>query len=421
MGDWRGHHRESSHQEGPNTPSRSKNRRPPSGREGSWQPSVSSWEKKFCYSNCSISWRKLLETKKLMCFYTNVVQWNDSAGEEAFRNAKARFWAELHGVPCNISLPDPDIYIDEIDWNCYIDPELLSELDQPPPPPDDEERMDGKAQTLSSGWDSYLLSDKPIVCSGWGDAEVPIKASGWGGAEEPVKPSGWGDAEEFLKPSGWGDTDKKINPTGWGGAGESVMSSGWEVQKPVTSSGWGDVEDPVNPVKDVLADSVENSWKHDQWEGDYDYKNSSSPAWKCNGWENGPMENTVWDQGALNFWGWGQCDGKVNKEDCGRRDGGIVGGTGDSYSRNRVNRNFSRYRTCRYQRDAYDYQANDNGWKNPCRGRKRVNYLHERPEIEKRPLSSLQWNSVHSCVPMTHHHHRTAEVFVAGGNEKQVS
>ncbi|XP_068658166.1 uncharacterized protein [Aristolochia californica] len=292
MRDKREHHRENNHQEGPNRPSRSKNWRPPSGREGSWQPSVPSWEKKFCYYTCSIPWRKLLETKKLMCFYTNVVQWNDSAGEEAFRNAKARFWAKLHGVPCNISLPDPDIYIDEIDWNCYIDPELLNELDQPPPPPDGEARKGGKAECLSSGWDSYQLSDNLIVSSGWGDAEEPVKpsgwgdadelikpsgwgdaeelinpsswgdrgaqskSSGWGDAEELIKPSGWGDGEELINPSGWGDTGEQINPTGQGGAGESIIPTGWEVQNAVTSSGWGDVGDPVNPVKDFLVNSV---------------------------------------------------------------------------------------------------------------------------------------------------------------------
>ncbi|KAG9444992.1 hypothetical protein H6P81_016332 [Aristolochia fimbriata] len=372
MGDWRRHQRENSHHEGSN---RSKNRRPPSGREGSWQPSIPSWEKKFCYSTCSIPWGKLLETKKLMCYFPNVVEWNDSAGEEAFRNAKARFWAEFHGFTCNISLPDPDMYIDEIDWNCYIDPELLNELDQPVAPSDDEERKDGKTQILSSGWDSFLFSNVPRVGSGWEGAEVP---SGWGDAEEPVKATGWGDAEQMVNPSGWGD----INPTGPGGVGESVLTTGWAVQNPVSSSGWGDTEDPIDPVQKFSADSVENSRNYDEWY-----------------------------QGVQNYGSWELCSSKVNNEDCvTTRKGGRTGVAWDPNSWNRANRNFSRYRTWKFSHDAYDYQMKENGWKN-SRGRKRGNYLYEKPENEKRPLSSWQWNSVHSCLPRNHHHHHgTAEV-----------
>lgn len=65
-----------------------------------------------------------------MDYHIDVLNWNDLAGEEAFHNAKRRFWAKIHCITCNISPPDPDMYIDDIDWNPYIDPELVQNLDK---------------------------------------------------------------------------------------------------------------------------------------------------------------------------------------------------------------------------------------------------------------------------------------------------
>ncbi|KAK6914900.1 hypothetical protein RJ641_020017, partial [Dillenia turbinata] len=55
--------------------------------------------------------------------------WNSSAAKEAFDNAKRRFWETTNGLPCSIPLPDPDLYIDKIDWNARIDPDLLADLE----------------------------------------------------------------------------------------------------------------------------------------------------------------------------------------------------------------------------------------------------------------------------------------------------
>ncbi|KAJ6408301.1 hypothetical protein OIU84_011586 [Salix udensis] len=143
---------------------RSRSRKPPP--HGSWQPTVPSWEKRFCYSAGSIPWKKLLETKKLMYLYENVVQWNDSAGEEAFHNAKKRFWAHINGLPCNLSLPGPDIYIDEIDWNSSVDPELLLDLEREPKDHDEISKGEGVVILGSS-----ILLNQSFSCAGWGGAE----------------------------------------------------------------------------------------------------------------------------------------------------------------------------------------------------------------------------------------------------------
>ncbi|KAG2668807.1 hypothetical protein I3760_14G007100 [Carya illinoinensis] len=90
-----------------------------------------------------------------MYCHNNVVSWDDSAGEEAFQNAKKRFWSKINCLRCDISLPDPDIYIDEIDWKPNIDPELIKELDQYCFVPDEEElntQDSGVLENRAQGW-----------------------------------------------------------------------------------------------------------------------------------------------------------------------------------------------------------------------------------------------------------------------------
>ncbi|XP_059646247.1 uncharacterized protein LOC132291258 [Cornus florida] len=194
---------------------RSQNKKPPLG---SWQPTVPSWEKKFCTSVGSVPWCKLLETKKFMYLYDNVVKWNDSAGEEAFYNAKNRFWAEINGLPCDISLPDPNIYIDEIDWNSNIDPELLLDLEREYVIPDGGEK-DEKVVIFGK----QLLSNQSFSCTGWGEEEDDLKKATNSSLDNnknllalncthdvgagAVRENGWGDVcdDEAMKDSGWGD------------------------------------------------------------------------------------------------------------------------------------------------------------------------------------------------------------------------
>ncbi|MBA0670630.1 hypothetical protein Goklo_029320 [Gossypium klotzschianum] len=104
-----------------------------------------------------------------MYLYDNIVQWNDSAGEEAFHNAKNRFWAEINGLPCDIRLPDPDSYIDKIDWDSEIDPELLLDLEREPKVPDKKDESENVVILGNS-----LLLNQSFVCGGWGDAEDSV-------------------------------------------------------------------------------------------------------------------------------------------------------------------------------------------------------------------------------------------------------
>lgn len=105
--------------------------------------------------------------------HDNVVKWNDSASEEAFNNAKHRFWANINGLPCEISLPDPDIYIDNIDWNSKnseTDLELYEDLEKEPKP-SGHNNQDEKVLILSDS----LNQNQSFSCTGWGDAEEEFK------------------------------------------------------------------------------------------------------------------------------------------------------------------------------------------------------------------------------------------------------
>ncbi|KAF5737662.1 hypothetical protein HS088_TW13G00550 [Tripterygium wilfordii] len=140
-------------------------RKPPLG---TWKPSVPSWEKKFCASVGSVSWQKLMESQRFKNMYKTVINWDDSAVEEAFHSAKSRFWAQINGLPCDISLPDPDIYIDEIDWDSVIDPELILDLEREPEVHDQTDN--GEHVIILS--DSFLQEHYSLVpVIGWGPEE----------------------------------------------------------------------------------------------------------------------------------------------------------------------------------------------------------------------------------------------------------
>ncbi|KAG8055093.1 hypothetical protein GUJ93_ZPchr0001g32063 [Zizania palustris] len=141
-----------------------KYRRPPRPHGGNL--SVPLWEKKFCTDACVIPWGKLCETKKLMSLYKNVVDWDDSAALEAFNDAKARFYAAYHGQTCDIPLPDPNMYIDVVNPDEYVDPELVADLEKA------RCSLPKSDNPAPDGWDSFIFTDKPIIATGWGDGET---------------------------------------------------------------------------------------------------------------------------------------------------------------------------------------------------------------------------------------------------------
>ena len=141
--------------------------------------------------------------KSYVYLYDNVVKWNDSAGEEAFNNAKNRFWAKIKGLPCDLSPPDPDIYIDSIDWNSTVDPELFLDLEREPTPLVDNNE-DGNVVTLTEA----LLQNQSFSCTGWGDAEEDFQKGNE--SQNPIIDP-WECRNEAIGDKGWG-----YNPNEWG-------------------------------------------------------------------------------------------------------------------------------------------------------------------------------------------------------------
>ena len=325
---------------------------------GNWQPTVPSWEKKFCSLVGSFPWHKLLESKRFIYIYDNVLQWNDSAGEEAFHNAKNRFWAQINGLPCDISLPDPDMYIDEVDWNCSIDPELILDLEQESVVPDDS----AKSEVVSSLGTALLLQNQSFSCFGWGDAEddtgkavdFPLRP-GLGGHHNQTVDNGWelscAENKEAVKATDWGDCE-----------GEPVKATGWgdDSNEPLKATGWGDDSNSNEPVKAT-------GW------GDWDQHVEASTGW---GEYYGAMEVPVWKDSWNNSSGWNQCENKYNDLGNGKdRRGDGVWGTGNgnnSRGGGGGGYNMSRYRSSRFHDN--EYQA-DRGWRSGSGGgRKRSQF-----------------------------------------------
>ncbi|OIW12146.1 hypothetical protein TanjilG_28554 [Lupinus angustifolius] len=135
-------------------------RKPPLVKQ-KWVPTVPLWEKKFCTEIGAVPWKKLVEAKNYLSLHENVMNWDDSACRDAFDNAKKRFSASIKGLPCDISLPNPDIYIDDIDWNS--NDELIMELESETNVPINEGVVI---------LDYSILYNQIFGCIGWGDAEV---------------------------------------------------------------------------------------------------------------------------------------------------------------------------------------------------------------------------------------------------------
>ncbi|RRT85808.1 hypothetical protein B296_00001101 [Ensete ventricosum] len=157
-GDWRYRHGEA----------RGRNSRRPPHPPGPGHILVPSWVKKFYNDACGIKLKTLCEHQRYASMYKNVLEWDDSAGLEAFQNAKARFFAQYHDRPCDIPLPDPDMYIDEVDHDAPVDPELVADLEKQPSESTDVQSV---APGLSNYWD--MCGVEAIQPTGWDDEVEP--------------------------------------------------------------------------------------------------------------------------------------------------------------------------------------------------------------------------------------------------------
>ncbi|CAJ2671553.1 unnamed protein product [Trifolium pratense] len=265
------------------------------------------WEKEFCKSVGSVPWRKVIDVKKSMYLHPNVVSWDDTAVKEAFDNAKNRFYAENEGLPCDIPLPDPNIYIDDVDWNAPVDPELYLDIDI------EEARriMEEEAEEPVILGSSLLLNQ-------------PFSGPGW------PEPTGWGDEEEKEVTK----TEEPVTLTRSFLLNWSFTGPGWG------STGWGD-EDVTKP---------------------------SEPYYAARGWESNQQYQGWWQTGQNDYNGWNQGQnqreqygGGLRNKYQGRNAGSGNRGTWDSYNRKKEN-NMSWSKKPGYHHDVNDYQMKKTGY-----------------------------------------------------------
>ncbi|CAH1445800.1 unnamed protein product [Lactuca virosa] len=140
---------------------------PPLGGNSNWQQSVPSWEKRFVTSIGAMSWKKFLEAKAYAHLYENIMKWNDSAGEEAFQTAKHNFHAQIHGLPCDIKPHNPDLYIDQIDWNEKTNHDLVLDLNSDSVAPNSD--SDSNREPVVIFGDALPDPYKNYSPAGWGD------------------------------------------------------------------------------------------------------------------------------------------------------------------------------------------------------------------------------------------------------------
>ena len=230
-----------------------------------WKDGVPLWEKKFCSLVGTIPWGKIVDTKNIMFCHKNILSWDDSAGEEALQNAKKRFWAKMNNLPCEISPPDPDVYIDKIDWNTKIDHELIKELDQVYFAPDEGEENSNlgyknkrikKSVSVPSEGHYMNQENNPWECNNMqGSGALKNKAQGWecnnmqDSGTLNVNAQGWKlweDNKNDLKVLN-DDNDP------WGRS--FTQGNGGMVD-----NGWGNCVDKVWGLKQV--GNVMNQWDH---------------------------------------------------------------------------------------------------------------------------------------------------------------
>ncbi|CAA7019259.1 unnamed protein product [Microthlaspi erraticum] len=321
------------------------------------------WEKRFCEVVGSVPWQKVVEASSFKSWYQgNVITWNDSACEETFHNEKKRFWSQFYGVGCDISLPDPDCFIGEVDWDTSIEPELIRDLERAYFAPPDEvnnglkrARRDNK--NWSSGCDLVPIEETRMLKT---DA-LGKKSDGWSLSDS--------SSTDHLRP--WkGKPSCEANDTNeiqWKSKdGDSWEKSGWDRS--------GHQSKKAKGFESVSAEECDNPWeaklscreeivKETTWGG------CSGRGWEERGWGSGGgwgnqvRERKEWRDEGYNPW---------KADNVGLRD---YGGNAGGWQTDRVSDT---------RRRNWDAKRSSDGWGRQDRERDdscgyNANYRNSRP------------------------------------------
>ncbi|RDX81329.1 hypothetical protein CR513_38005, partial [Mucuna pruriens] len=260
-----------------------------------WQDGIPLWEKKYCTIVGLVAWQKIVDSKMFKYCHSNVFDWNDSAAEEGFQNAKKCYWAKINSLPCDISLPDPDTYIDQIDWNPYVDPELIKEIDSTFFTLPDEEQENAvknkRTKTSVNGENPWECTDTLLSralenneLQGWNKGNFgnvdntnnPWECSitrGNGGLTDnaweggPVKSWGWNEGKDHNQCKDWNSGNLQKDK-GWGKVRDNWCQQQSNNLANIGNFSWKckSSQQDVTPMKTGCRNSGENvsGWKQQE-------------------------------------------------------------------------------------------------------------------------------------------------------------
>lgn len=263
------------------------------------------WEKRFCEVIGSVPWQKVVEARYFKsCYRGNVITWNDSACEETFHNEKKRFWSQVNGLHCDVSLPDPDLFISEVDWDTFIDPELIKDIERAYFAPPDELMTGFKRGRGDNSW------SVPIEETPWNGSEKVHEINGLG-----KKSNGWNLSESVTdhpndRVSPW-EANEIVNDTTSGDKGNDSWENsgqgkdGWDNSGYQNKKAKGSESVPAEEYNPWEAKPIciKEAAKETTW-GGCSVKGWEDKGWVNDGWGGGGWDNREWGNQGTEMKGW---------------------------------------------------------------------------------------------------------------------
>ncbi|KAL8061938.1 hypothetical protein ABFX02_02G115300 [Erythranthe guttata] len=307
----------------------------PSGVEDNRVPS---WEIDYCKSE-RVPWNKVLAAKKYIYCYPSVLNWDACAGKEALDNAKQRYWAKINGLPCDNSLPDQDMYIDEIDWNPYMDPKLMADLELQVPNTEEAPHMVEKLETINEEVEPAKAQCSKNQSSSDNPWEMNHVQSTVGLTDAPQGWSRWEDSVCLKNDNPWEQSCSQVV--------DSSKDNVWR-----SNNDWPSASSNNNIKQTEWGCRENNSWNRSNGNAEKlnnSYENNYSIGSKDRGWRENKNESWGWRGNSNDSWG-----GERNYRDSRSfRQGGSSSFRGDCRKRENSLQHNSKYKSSRYQGDTY--------------------------------------------------------------------
>ena len=219
-------------------------------------------------------WGKIVDSKNFIYCHSNVVKWDDSACEEAFHNAKRRYWAEINGHQSDIHLPDPDKHIEQIDWSPDMDSKMIEELDWAYYTPNMKQRDDWlecknkRTRNSNSVWTEGHIEGPGHEGNPWGHDNQLTDKTGQGCRR-------WNFSDSGNVNNDGNPWDSSINQ-----GNKGMVDSIWKVEKNQVATSWKNKEFASN-----ARGVVDNARKDKQHQG-------GTASWKTEGFASDARNNS---------------------------------------------------------------------------------------------------------------------------------